>query len=277
MNYSNCPKFQIDNPIWKWQEGTYVIDGIQQYFNEYMWLPQKMSFFIQLTKNQEVKYIYEGEILRIDQVLDKEIKPEIMKNLVQIKHLRWEGQYGKNKEKIGKWIAYWKNQDLNIGGYYENGLKTGIWIDIEEDFWNDLQFLYTGEYKNGRRKGKWETMYREYEENEFFKIGGGFYNEDGKKDGIWIDLHENFQIWCYVIYIGEYHNDNRKGKWEIRYKSYQDQEFRIIGGGNYNEQGRKDGNWIDIIDAFDKQNSYIKKGHYQNGKPIGNFQEEKLN
>lgn len=45
----------------------------------------------------------------------------------QIKYFEWQGEYEPHKKKIGKWIAVWNGEAILDGGYYNNGLKLGLW------------------------------------------------------------------------------------------------------------------------------------------------------
>ncbi|CAD8187964.1 unnamed protein product [Paramecium octaurelia] len=80
----------------------------------------RTKFQISLTSTQEIQYsTIEGQVLRIDQRKDISNKPEILTNLEQIKYLNWQGEYGENYKKVGKWIATWKGENLeDIGGWY---------------------------------------------------------------------------------------------------------------------------------------------------------------
>ncbi|CAD8211012.1 unnamed protein product [Paramecium octaurelia] len=72
-------------------------------------LIKKVQFFIECEKRM-LKYIKDGEILRMEQLKEKPKYFEILKNLEQIISLRWEGIYGENNKKIGKWVAFWNDQ-----------------------------------------------------------------------------------------------------------------------------------------------------------------------
>ncbi|CAD8131375.1 unnamed protein product [Paramecium sonneborni] len=73
----------------------------------------------------------------------------------------FQGEY-KNGRKVGRWDIYFKDYDLNFkkigGGSYDekgNGIKNGIWNEINDCFKNSNLILDNGEYKNGKRIGTW--------------------------------------------------------------------------------------------------------------------------
>ncbi|CAD8215092.1 unnamed protein product [Paramecium octaurelia] len=179
------------------------------------------------------------------------------------------------------------NQFTEIGGglYDKKRKNKGYWIDIYEQFWNWMQVKFIGGYYKGLKVGKWDTIYDEkviggglYNQdkikigkwielaenynklqelvewnilNEDQVIGGGDYNQEGKKNGYWIDLHENFnkfnqfvnfQSYCVVTYSGIYSNGFKQGRWIL--------PIKMIGGGCYDEQGRKFGQWIELDEKF---------------------------
>lgn len=60
---------------------------------------------------------------------------ELLNNFDQIKYLKFEGQYGKNNRKSGKWKTIWHGELLKgLGGYYENGLKVGLWNELIQNY-----------------------------------------------------------------------------------------------------------------------------------------------
>ncbi|CAD8131115.1 unnamed protein product [Paramecium sonneborni] len=50
------------------------------------------------SKNKEMLYYYDGQLIKM--------------------YLNWVGEYGNNKRKTGKWIATWKGENLDVGGFY---------------------------------------------------------------------------------------------------------------------------------------------------------------
>ncbi|CAK82762.1 unnamed protein product (macronuclear) [Paramecium tetraurelia] len=76
----------------------------------------RTKFQIIINNNEEVKYVTDGQILRLDHNKEPQKPPEILNNLEQIKYLQWHGQYGQNLKKVGKWKASWKGQILKNAG-----------------------------------------------------------------------------------------------------------------------------------------------------------------
>lgn len=59
-----------------------------------------------------------------------------MTNYHCIKNLEWEGKYGQNFKKNGKWTVSWKRNNLiNVGGYYStDGQKQGLWTELIKNY-----------------------------------------------------------------------------------------------------------------------------------------------
>ncbi|CAK87293.1 unnamed protein product, partial (macronuclear) [Paramecium tetraurelia] len=130
------------------------------------------------------------------------------------------GEY-KDGLKFGRWDIWYKNRDTKLyqligGGFYQddvNQIKLGIWIELNDGFWDYSQVTQHGKYQNGKKVGRWVFKF------EGSQIGGGLYNEegDGIKVGQWIELSDGFQMFQQVVYIGEYRNGKKVGSWlEIR-------------------------------------------------------------
>ncbi|CAD8129685.1 unnamed protein product [Paramecium sonneborni] len=141
------------------------------------------------------------------------------------KQVTYNGEYNLNGMKVGRWDILFNQGDeykqMNIiisvhifsgGGSYgydqEIGeKKVGNWVELIEGFSQFQQVTFNGEYNmKGIKVGKWDIMYREWDEIEYKKIGGGVYDLEGsqKKIGKWVELDENF----WITYNGEY---NMKG------------------------------------------------------------------
>ncbi|CAD8072407.1 unnamed protein product [Paramecium primaurelia] len=229
------------------------------------------------TEDNYIKYVQDGVILRMEQVIDTQKEPELLTNMEQIKHFQQQGKYGNNKKKIGKWITSWQGTVLNkIGGYYEDGLKQGLWNQIIKNFWSLAQVYESGEYFNDFKRGKWKFIYK----NQI--IGGGSYNEQGQRNGKWIELSEGFYNYSQITYKGEYKNGKKVGNWDIFWqKDFGDKLYQQIGGGSYDNQVDGDsikiGKWTEFCDDFhsylfgSKQVTY--NGEYKNGKKIGIWME----
>ncbi|CAD8120004.1 unnamed protein product [Paramecium sonneborni] len=159
------------------------------------------------------------------------------------------GKY-ENDQKYGEWKSIQCNINAMIGGgiYDENGMKNGYWIDLYENYQDECQIVFVGEYKNGFKFGKWKTKYKNQNKNE--EIGGGSYENHGIKEGQWIDIHNNFNSYFQIIYVGQYNKGIKQGKWVIKYKQSDGYFFKTIGGGLYDHQGFKQGNWIEFQSTF---------------------------
>ncbi|CAD8042897.1 unnamed protein product [Paramecium primaurelia] len=203
-------------------------------------------------------------ILRKELIFNDIKNPEILKNIEQIKYLSWYGEYDQNKRKIGKWKAYWNGNELrDVGGYYQNGLKQGLWKELFKNYWNQAQVYEIGEYFNDQKRGRWNFIY----ENK--KIGFGSYKEQGLKEGKWKELSDKFWEGSQVTYDGEYQNGKKVGKWDIQYQNTHDN--KQIGGGFYHQGPNeiKIGTWIEISNGFWRDQQITNKGLYKYGKKVG--------
>ncbi|CAD8116807.1 unnamed protein product [Paramecium primaurelia] len=198
------------NSLFEWKEKTQEIQG-------WVWDYKKKEFFqnnyqLTFTKDKNIIYTKNGAILRIDNIKDDTEQPQVLNNFEQIKYLQWIGEFGQRGKKIGRWSIQWNGEFLkNVGGHYnDDGQKDGKWKDIIFNYWNKAKVYEVGEYVKGKRKGNWKYIY----ENK--KIDGGVYNEQGQKEGIWIELSEGFYSDSQVIYNGEYQNGKKVGRWNIK-------------------------------------------------------------
>ncbi|CAD8120188.1 unnamed protein product [Paramecium sonneborni] len=88
---------------------------------------------------------------------------------------------------------------------------------------------------------------------------GGYYLNNGLKQGRWGELFEDFKG---VYYSGEYYNEMRIGFWK------QTQYNMKIGGGLYNNYGQQNGKWIELFENFSSL-QLTCQGEYKNGKKVG--------
>ncbi|CAD8165564.1 unnamed protein product [Paramecium pentaurelia] len=226
----------------------------------------KTKIQISLTTNKEIKYISsEGSILRIDYIKEPSKKYDLITNLEQIQHLKWQGEFGKNDKKIGRWIAIWKGQTLEAVNrwYSEDGLQSGLQTELINNYWSKADIYVYGEYYNYQKQGVWKFIIQDN------MIVGGLYKY-GQKVGKWIDLNDSVQNQNQIVYNGEYKNGNKIGLWNILYKS-KDSNYKIIGGGQYDENGQKNGRWIDLNNVFWNKSEVIYHGQYKNGLKIGKW------
>ncbi|CAK60854.1 unnamed protein product (macronuclear) [Paramecium tetraurelia] len=236
---------------------------------------KKIKYEVSFTKEKQIKYIQNGQVLRIEQAINSLQKPDILTNLEQIKYLQWSGKYGQNTMKIGRWSATW-NKDiiLESGGYYsEDGQKQGLWRDLTRNYWSEAKVYEIGLYIDNKRSGKWKYIYNNNE------IGGGFYDEQGEKIGKWIELSEYFWKQGYVVYDGEYKNGKRYGVWNVLHKRNGQKQLKLIGFGSYENTQEDDlildsvkvGKWVELNYGFWDLAQILHTGTYKEGKKIGRW------
>ncbi|CAK63131.1 unnamed protein product (macronuclear) [Paramecium tetraurelia] len=204
---------------------------------------------------------------------------EISEGFRRISQTKYSGDY-KNGRKVGKWNIDFITKDIysnfNGGGFYdkEDSFKTGKWVELSDRFYNYSQVTYDGEYKNCKKIGRWIIKFEDEE------IGGGYYdNQDSFKTGEWIELSDRFDFYSQVTYKGKYHKGKKIGKWDILW-NFKGVNYEL-GGGQYDHQtdglsSIKIGFWIEQSDQFDKWQSILNEGHYENGKKIGRWVEVKF-
>ncbi|CAD8112037.1 unnamed protein product [Paramecium sonneborni] len=100
---------------------------------------------------------------------------------------------------------------------------------------SQAKVFQTGEYLNNLRIGNQNYIFCDKKlqlSYQFFR-GGGWY-KDGKKQGKWIELDENFSMMSQVTYNGEYSMKCMKvGKWDIGCCDSWNTAYKQIGGGTY--------------------------------------------
>ncbi|CAD8207015.1 unnamed protein product [Paramecium octaurelia] len=233
------------------------------------------------------RYLYKGEIIdggEYNEVGEKSGNwHQLSDNFWDESQVAYSGEYQKGK-KIGSWSILIRRTTNNKfqkigGGSYDKegqGIKTGYWIDLSEEFRNSAQIVYSGEYQNGNKVGKWNIFYRRAFDNKFKPIGGGCYDKGGQgiKIGKWGVLSEEFRDVSQIIEVGEYKNGNKTGSWSSFYRGTPDNEFKLIGGGFYDVRGQgiKIGRWIELSDGFWYYSQVTNIGIYQNGKKVGQWE-----
>ncbi|CAD8187349.1 unnamed protein product [Paramecium pentaurelia] len=246
-------------------------------YHQKRWCLEKFQIF--LTQQQEAKYIFKGQILRIEQLNDSFMRPQVLTNLEQIQYLQWCGNFGKmNLQKFGKWTANWRGKKmLNVGGYYsEDGSKQGIWKEITKNYCSLCKIYEIGVYKNNQKIGLWNYVYKNK------KIGGGFFNSLSQKNGKWIELSEGFHINEQITFSCEYKNGQRVGIYEIWSGDYMKSNNKQIGGGLYlvRDYQIKSGFWVEISEGLNTNSKVTYHGEYKNGKRFGRwdimYQNEKI-
>ncbi|CAD8124901.1 unnamed protein product [Paramecium sonneborni] len=228
-----------------------------------------IKFQIQYIDNKEIRYIENGQILRIEQITNKQQAPEIIINLDQIKYLQWKGIYGNNMNKVGKWKAIWNGETLdNVTGWYSKiGEKQGLWMELIQKFSSQAQVYEKGEYCNNFRRGRWNYIYGNQQ------IGGGYYSQNlNQKIRKWVEISDNFWRNSQILQNGEYINGKKVGLWDIYWRLEENGPFKLIGCGLYDEsQGLKNGLWYELSDKFWSNNQVIYYGEYKNNCKIGKW------
>ncbi|CAD8116483.1 unnamed protein product [Paramecium primaurelia] len=64
----------------------------------------------------------------------------------------------------------------------------------------------------------------------------------------WVELFDGFYEYSQVIIYGEYQNGKRVGRWDL------DMFGEVVGGGTYDDNGNKIGQWIDLSDDYGYKN-----------------------
>ncbi|CAD8094416.1 unnamed protein product [Paramecium primaurelia] len=178
--------------------------------------------------------------------------------------------------KVGKWDIWYRKHDEDQrnkqmgGGHFEDGIKIGKWIELSEKFRKIQQVIFQGDYALGQKVGKWDILYNE--EEKFKKIGGGSY-DNGIKISKWIELSEAFGDYSQVMYKGEYKQGQKLGIWDIWYRRYIDEPYKLIGGGSYDQffNGYKIGYWVELSEGFKDYSQVTYKGNYKDNKKVGRW------
>ncbi|CAD8116955.1 unnamed protein product [Paramecium primaurelia] len=105
----------------------------------------------------------------------------------------------------------------------------------------------------------------------FLCSGGGTYNNLGQKNGLWSELSNCFHQSHFTIFNGKYQNGIKQERWMIQHKMKQSNSIEILGGGEYDEQGLRNGDWIEIFQNYDKYSQITFKGRYLNGLKQGQW------
>ncbi|CAD8128705.1 unnamed protein product [Paramecium sonneborni] len=224
-----------------WQKGTQDVeveiwDQVQKQFF-------KTNILITFTEDYSIFYQQDGVILRSFQRDSFKINPQ-------------------NPLKFSKDYGFWNGEaQIEVGGYFEDGVKIGLWSEIAQNYWCKSQVQKKGVYINNHQRGYWK-----YSCNNNM-IGGGQCNEQGIKVGKWVELSENFKEDSQVVYKGEYKNGKKLGIWETFQKCKQ------IGGFYCESNGvsMKTGKWCELIDGFSDNSKVTYIGVYKNGMKIGKW------
>ncbi|CAD8165551.1 unnamed protein product [Paramecium pentaurelia] len=200
---------------------------------------------------------------------------ELVNNYSKKNQVKYSGVYQKGY-KSGQWYTLQKQgNDFEIvgGGFYEEGVKVGKWMELSSN--NGYHFTHIGEYHQGLRINRWNILFLKSDTDDYKIIGGGSYNINGMKHGKWVEVQSQNGVFDIFAYCGEYKNGKKYGKWEILQGSTSKNQYFIIGGGSFDENGFQQGLWMDIEQCsfqFDQINNdglfVLSIGKYQKGKKI---------
>ncbi|CAD8158526.1 unnamed protein product [Paramecium pentaurelia] len=272
-------------------------------------------------KEIEMIYLQDGEILRCNEIQDFYDKPQIMKDLQQIKQLNWHDQYNLNSQKEGKRYPTWKGEKLDVGGdYLQNGLKNGEWKKLSQNLWDKAQVFEKGKYENNKKCGVWYIIHNNqllalihkmaqkmgdgliYMKiimkgiNSFLmesiwkdkRLTSGIYYKRGdklmediiikqeKKEGNWIELHNNFNEYKYiqnVEIIKQLSQENKKMETELNNGILNLKEKKLVVDDTLSKEIRMEygKNYITIIliiqlVIMNRDNVTFLIGQYNNAK-----------
>ncbi|CAD8130783.1 unnamed protein product [Paramecium sonneborni] len=182
--------------------------------------------------------------------------------LISFMQIMFDGEY-RNGLRIGKWLTFYFTKTVRGGFYNQFGLKEGYWVEFFEGGYKyRASFRIAGEYKNGLKIGYWGII--QFKDDQQNIVGGGHYDEKGKKFGKWIEITENGNF-SLISQVGVYKQGVKFGQWD----TYFLQRNIKIGGGYYNEQGLKSGYWIEQHDYNDEYKIITHSGKYNEGKKNG--------
>ncbi|CAD8109912.1 unnamed protein product [Paramecium sonneborni] len=177
---------------------------------------------------------------------------ELYNQLLENNQVLFEGEYFKGT-RIGFFKIIFENNTIGGGEYNQIGQKVGQWVELDQCFQSDAQVYNLGFYKEDRKYGKWQLQYLK----NF--IGGGIFDLNGEKNGYWIEINQNFYCDCQLTFQGEYKNNQKRARWNALLN------HKIIGGGRYNQNQEKVGNWIELHENYWDEAQIIFKGQYFNG------------
>ncbi|CAD8130809.1 unnamed protein product [Paramecium sonneborni] len=241
-----------------------------------------------------------GGIYNDQQLNEMEIKIgqwiEIVDQPQMASQVFYKGEYSKG-QKVGRWdiyiddykigkctwmyYSYFKFSVIRGGGFYEerqigNSIKRGKWLEICDKFRSEKDITFQGQYRNGKKIGLWQINYKDNLKKTTKLIGCGVYNDKQEgfeiKEGLWVELSDQFWRFSQVSYQGVYKNGIKISKWNTYFRKDENNQDNLIGGGEYiNLQGQtiKQGYWIEICDDFHRNKQITYQGEYTNLKKVG--------
>ncbi|CAD8118310.1 unnamed protein product [Paramecium sonneborni] len=262
---------QMNESLQKVDKNIHIISDIIRNRQEANMLEQQFEVVAYNTQNLKANLLIEVTQANLNYYDDGTlIKSEnncfmerVCQNMVQLQKLSWIGEYDQQKNKIGKWTAFWEGQQTKIGGYYiRGGQKAGKWIEMTPQYRDEMLVTFEGNYNYlGLKYGLWTYFLNEK------IIGLGVYQINGLKEGEWIEIDENYNKDCQIILKGYYGLEERKqGKWVIYLKD------EILFSSFYNSEGQKVDFWGEICGNFDQRShTYIEGFYNDQGKKFGQW------
>ncbi|CAD8125622.1 unnamed protein product [Paramecium sonneborni] len=124
-----------------------------------------------------------------------------------------------------------------------------------------------GFYEEGIKQGLWKITY------DNIKLGGGIYNQNGRKEGFWRKLFKLIGPQIFVVFEGKYNDGKKQDQWNYLWIEPLNRNNKIIGGGNYNIEGQKLGQWKTLSKKFTEFRDFqvIYTGLYCSGIKQGQW------
>ncbi|MEM7161347.1 MAG: hypothetical protein AAF487_02800 [Bacteroidota bacterium] len=177
-----------------------VQEGEVKEYHENGYLMARYSVVRERKEGNYERYFENGET-EVFGYYERNEKEGKWKEVYQNGQLKFEEIYKSDKRINQKWSSYHPNGELMEEGLYVNARKNGPW-----KAWHDNGQQKSGmEYREGMIVGK---------NVEFYANGNkkweGYYKENvvgsrrGKRDGIWMDFHENGQMMRKQTFVNGY-------------------------------------------------------------------------
>ncbi|CAD8130986.1 unnamed protein product [Paramecium sonneborni] len=141
-----------------------------------------------------------------------------------------------------------------------------------------MQIFYIGDYINGVKCGMWETLYRYDRENSMEKICSGLYDEQGLKNGKWVELSDNYnqqlnvQLDLVIVKLFKWDTIKMVNKLRDGILCIEMMMTEALFICFFDLNGSKCGKWIELWDKFRDKSQVIFKGEYKNNKKFGYWQ-----
>ncbi|CAD8108702.1 unnamed protein product [Paramecium sonneborni] len=197
---------------------------------------------------------------------------EEWKNFGWKREVMMSGEYNLRGYKVGQWDiifkeAYGRKQFKLIGGGFymdqEGGsIKIGNWVELQDKFYNYSRFSLNGKYNHqGVKTGRW-SIYKNVS-----LCGCINYDENG------IEIYKSEKD--PLIYVGQFKEGKKYGRWDILYKGDWMRKYKQIGGGSFylkNGDSQKIGKWCEVSEEFHDLSRITYQGVYNdNGHKKGQW------